>query len=134
MDTDPRLIEFARQMRHEPAPTEELMWQLLRNRRLSGFRFRRQHPIPPYIADYYCAVAKLVVELDGESHVGAEEYDRIREQSFRSQGYRVLRFLNSDVFDVEEMVVENIYQACVEGVKANPLVQHKLDEWGQFRQ
>ena len=119
-------------MRHEPSPTEALMWKLLRNRKLAGFRFRRQHPIPPYIADYYCAVSKLIVELDGDTHIGSEEYDRVREEFFRSEGYRVLRFWNPEAFDDEASVIECIYQACVEGVKANPLVQHKLDQWGQF--
>jgi len=53
---------------------------------LAGFRFRRQHPIPPYIADYYCAVAKLIIELDSDSHIGAEEHDLLREEFFNSQG------------------------------------------------
>jgi very-short-patch-repair endonuclease len=96
------------------------------------FRFRRQHPIPPYIADYYCAVAKLIVELDGDSHAGHEEYDRIREEAFRSLGYRVIRFWNTVVFEEQESVLETIYNACVEGSRANPLVAHKLDESGQF--
>ena len=69
MDTDPRLLEFARRMRREPSPAEDAMWRLLRNRRLAGFRFRRQHPIPPYITDFYCSVAKLVIELDGDTHL-----------------------------------------------------------------
>jgi len=105
MNTDPRLITFARRMRHEPAPTERLMWKLLRDRRLAGFRFRRQHPIPPYIADYYCAVAKLIVELDGDTHVGREEQDREREDFFRSLGYRVLRFWNNQLFEDEDAVL-----------------------------
>ena len=133
MDTDPRLIEFARQMRHEPSPAEELMWKLLRNRRLAGFRFRRQHPVPPCIADFYCSVAKLVIELDGDTHLESQEQDKVREEVLRSEGLRVLRFWNTDLYGDEETVLESVYQACVEGVKANPLVQHKVDQWGQFR-
>jgi very-short-patch-repair endonuclease len=116
MNTDPRLIAFARQMRHE----------------ISGFRFRRQHPVPPYIADFYCAVAKLIVEVDGESHIGNEEQDRLREETLKSQGYRVLRFWNPEAFDNEDAVLETIYQACIDGVKGNPLVSHRIDEWGYF--
>ena len=119
-------------MRREPSPTEKLMWKLLRNRRLAGFRFRRQHLIPPYIADYYCAVAKLVVELDGHSHIGNEEQDRVREELFRSLGYRVVRFWNTQLFEDEDAVLEAVYRACVEGAKANPLVSHKVNGWGQF--
>ena len=67
--------------------SEQLMWRLLRDRRSAGFRFRRQHPIPPYIADYDCSRRKrLVVELEsGESHIGNEEADRVREAFFASQ-------------------------------------------------
>src|SRR5262245_44392714 len=93
--TDSRLIEFARRMRKEPSPTEHRMWAILRDRRLAGFRFRRQQPIPPYIADYYCAVARLVVELDGETHLGTQEADRIRQDFIEKEGYRVLRFWNT---------------------------------------
>ena len=57
MASDPRLIEFGAEMRHEPTPAEETMWRLLRNRRLAGYKFRRQHPIGPYIADFYAASA-----------------------------------------------------------------------------
>ena len=130
MNTDPRLLEFARQMRHEPSPAEKLMWKLLRNRRLSGFRFRRQHPIQPYIADFYCSVAKLVIELDGDSHAESLEYDQVREELMVSKGLRVLRFWNADLYGDEESVLETVHRACVERVNANPLVQHKLNEWG----
>jgi very-short-patch-repair endonuclease len=132
METDRRLIAFARQMRHEPPPTEKLMWRLLRHRRLAGFRFRRQHPIPPYIADYYCAVARLVVELDGESHLGNEEADRVRHGFFESLGLRVLRFWNTQVFDDQEAVLEAVYRACVERVREDPRFASRLSEGGQF--
>jgi adenine-specific DNA-methyltransferase len=66
-------------MRREPTPTEEALWRLLRNRQLAGCKFRRQHPVGRYIADFYSASAALVVELDGDSHATPEgqEHDRV---------------------------------------------------------
>ena len=132
MDRDPRLIEFARQMRREPTPAERRMWSLLRNRRLAGFRFRRQHPVGIYIADFYCAVARLVVELDGDSHIGNEEADRRREEYLRGLGLRVIRFWNVDLADNGEGVLDIVCAACAEGVRNNPRVRHKLDADGRF--
>jgi very-short-patch-repair endonuclease len=67
-------------MRREPTPTEELLWRMLRNRQMSGFKFRRQHPLGRYILDFYAAGCSLVVELDGDSHATDEgrEHDRVR--------------------------------------------------------
>ncbi len=61
-------------MRHDPAPAEAKLWQLLRNRQLGGFKFRRQTPMPPFIADFYCAELKLIIELDGDSHTETRQY------------------------------------------------------------
>jgi very-short-patch-repair endonuclease len=132
MHRDTRLIEFAREMRHEPTPGEKRMWRLLRHRRLAGFRFRRQHPVPPYIADFYCAVARLVVELDGDIHIGNEDADRRREEFLGRQGLRVIRFWNVTVADDPEGVLDVVHAACVEGVSGNPKVRHKLTADGRF--
>jgi very-short-patch-repair endonuclease len=132
MNHDRRLVEFAREMRREPAPAERLMWRLLRNRRLAGFRFRRQQPVGHYIADFYCAVARLVIELDGDTHIGNEEADKLREEYLRERGLRVIRFWNVELFENSEGVLEAVYTACLEGAKGNPLVQHKLGKDGRF--
>lgn len=132
MDTDPRLIAFARRMRREPSPAEKLAWRLFRGSRLAGFRFRRQHPIEPYIADYYCAVAKLVIELDGDTHAGQEENDRVRTRFLESRGLRVLRFWNAELFEDSDAVVETVYQECVRRISADSRFAGRLDEWGQF--
>ena len=133
MNTDPRLIAFARQMRHEPAPAEKLMWRLLRNRRLAGFRFRRQEPIEPYIADFYCAVAGLVIELDGDTHVGMEEADRIRQEYLESRSLRVLRFWNVQLYEDADGILEAVYLACLQETQNNSKVSGKIDEWGYFQ-
>jgi very-short-patch-repair endonuclease len=113
---DPRLIEFARQMRHEPTPAEEALWRLLRNRRFAGWKFRRQHPLGLYIADFYSSSAALVVELDGDSHATEEgaEYDRVRHEYLRSLGVEVLRFWNSELKENEDGVLARIFEVCTE--------------------
>ena len=89
----------AREMRHERVPAERILWSRLRDRRLGGFKFRRQAPIGPYIADFYCAEGRLVVELDGDSHDGREEYDAERTAWLNGEGMRVVRFVNQDVYE-----------------------------------
>jgi very-short-patch-repair endonuclease len=84
-----RTLENARALRHASTDAERMLWQHLRGGRL-GLKFRRQHPIPPYIADFCCVSAKLVVELDGSQH--SEATDRERTRYLESQGWRVLRF------------------------------------------
>jgi very-short-patch-repair endonuclease len=80
---------------------EVVLWTALRRRKLNGFKFRRQHPIGPYIADFACVAAKLVVEVDGATHWTPEElaHDRRRTQFLEQAGWRVLRVTNLDVFE-----------------------------------
>jgi very-short-patch-repair endonuclease len=123
MDNDhPRLREFARAMRKEPAPAEKALRRLLRNQRLSGFKFRRQHPFGPYILDNYCVRAKLVVELDGDSHATPEgqESDRERDAYLAANGILVLRFWNGEVHENEEGVLDTIARTCAERIALPP--------------
>ncbi len=62
------ILDFARELRHRMTDAEALLWRLLRNRQLAGVKFRRQHPFPPYVLDFYCHDHKLVVEIDGGQH------------------------------------------------------------------
>jgi very-short-patch-repair endonuclease len=116
MAADPRLIQFARRMRRKPTPAEGALWQLLRNRQLVGCKFRRQHPVGLYIADFYSASAALVVELDGDSHTTPEgqEHDRIRYAYLRALGLEVVRFRNPEVADNADGVLEQIARLCEE--------------------
>ena len=84
---------------------------MLRYKQADGFRFRRQHPIGPYVADFFCPKAKLVVELDGGQHAEAENAtkDEIRTQWLRARGYRVLRIWNSELTTNPHGVREAIY-------------------------
>ena len=88
-------IKFARLRRQMADEYERLMWQLLRNRQRCNQKFRREHPLGIYTADFYCARARLVVEIDGESHQSdeAKRYDAVRDQWMKKQGIRVLSLL-----------------------------------------
>jgi very-short-patch-repair endonuclease len=102
----------AREMRHQQIPAEGKLWAVLRGGQLHGLKFRRQHPIGRFIADFYCAEARLVIELDGESHAVQQEYDAIRTAYLQAQGYHVIRFTNHDVQSNLEGVALTILHTC----------------------
>jgi very-short-patch-repair endonuclease len=110
---DQMLLERAREMRHDPAPAEQKLWRCLRDRQLGGFKFRRQHPLGGYIADFYCAEALLVVELDGASHGDRAAYDDRRTRRLQRDGRDVIRFVNDDVFWHIDAVLQVILDECV---------------------
>jgi len=99
----------ARAMRKAPTGSERAMWRILRNDQL-GVRFRRQHPIGPYIADFYCPAHRLIVEVDGGQHNGSES-DARRDARLKEQGYRVLRVWNLDVLTNSDGVARVIRRA-----------------------
>ncbi|MFN3666123.1 MAG: endonuclease domain-containing protein [Sediminibacterium sp.] len=97
---------FARYLRKNQTPEESIIWQLLRNRKLDGFKFLRQHPIKVwetsgrfyfFYADFYCAEKKLVLEIDGLIHEKQKEYDASRDYIMNELGLKVLRILNDEV-------------------------------------
>jgi very-short-patch-repair endonuclease len=96
-----------------PTDAEAKLWHLLRDRRMAGFKFRRQHPLGRYILDFYCHEALLVVELDGGQHTEAKQmaYDERRTGFLASQGVRVLRFGDHDMLKWPEAVAEQVYRA-----------------------
>jgi adenine-specific DNA-methyltransferase len=102
----------ARQLRANPSEAERHLWHQLRMRNLHGFKFRRQHPIAGYIADFACIEARLVIELDGGQHADARAYDETRTRRIEAKGYRVLRFWNNDVLSKRETVLEMILREC----------------------
>ncbi len=106
-------ITFARELRKNQTPAEVKLWRLLRNRRLPGFKFLRQHPIVVekyngrasfYIADFYCSEKKLVIEIDGLIHAFQIDYDKARDVIMNELGLTVFRITNDEVeknvFDV----------------------------------
>jgi len=118
MKKDPLLKERARQLRHNAAPAEVILWKILRGRRFAGFKFRRQQPTGPYIVDFFCAQLKLVVELDGETHLGREKNDEERDAWLQEQGFKVVRFWNPLVYEDREAVEDTIWRECEERMKA----------------
>ncbi len=100
---------FARKLRQEQTDAESLMWALLRDNRLGGAKFRRQHPFPPYVLDFFCHEASLAIELDGGQHSEANAHDEKRSAFLKSKGIDVLRFCNNEVFAETEAVLEKIW-------------------------
>jgi len=91
---------------------EKIFWSILRGRQLCGLKFRRQHPIEPYIVDFYCADAHLIVELDGESHNEREAFDKQRTEFLSKLGLRMIRVTNDDVLTNLDGVAEAIYRVA----------------------
>jgi len=87
----------ARRLRQGQTLAEKTLWTMVRNRRLGGFRFLRQVAIDRYFADFVCEAAKVIVELDGPTHEGREDYDSRRTEVLELFGYIVLRFRNARV-------------------------------------
>ncbi len=100
------LANLARELREKQTPPEAVLWQLLRNRRLLGFKFRRQHQFGDYIADFYCYEACLVIECDGSVHNRNEQWhhDQNRDAYMIAQGLRVLRFTNDQILNDSECI------------------------------
>ncbi len=107
----PEFLARARQLRRNATDAESLLWQLLRNRQLDGWKFRRQHPVGPYILDFYCHEAGLAVELDGSQHAEPAQagYDAERTQALETGGIRVLRFWNNEVLKNTNAVLQEIW-------------------------
>jgi len=102
----------ARRLRREDTEAEARLWNALRDRRLGGWRWKRQVPRGPYIVDFYCADAALVVEVDGGQHGDRIAYDARRTACLERLGLRVLRFWNSDVLTNRDGVCLAILEAC----------------------
>ncbi len=104
------LQDRAKAMRHEATPAERALWNLLRDRRLEGFKFRRQRTIGPYIVDFICLEHGLIIEADGVQH-SENSYDQRRDSFLRAKGYVVLRFWNNDVLNKRAGVFDTIFAA-----------------------
>jgi very-short-patch-repair endonuclease len=101
------LRHFAKNMRHEPTDAEAAMWRLLRERRLSAFKFRRQAPFKNYILDFVCFEKCLVIEIDGSQHVESQG-DAAREAMLAAEGFQTARYWNNDVLQRPVAVQEDI--------------------------
>ncbi|MEA2999438.1 MAG: hypothetical protein QOK17_1271 [Sphingomonadales bacterium] len=109
-------LQRVRELRREMTPAERRLWSRLRGRRLGGFKFKRQEWVGPFIADFYCWEARLIVELDGTQHADRDEYDRARSAYLKREGFRVVRFWNNQVTDELERVLSTILAILEERV------------------
>jgi len=107
-------------LRKNLTDAERWLWQRLRNRELSGWKFRRQHSIGPYIVDFVCIEKRLVIELDGGQHAENLESDAKRSEYLKEKGYRILRFWNNDVLREGESVL-NVILSCLEKDAPSPI-------------
>ncbi|GIV55420.1 MAG: hypothetical protein KatS3mg040_0188 [Candidatus Kapaibacterium sp.] len=110
------LLHFARQLRRNLTDAEKLLWMLLRGRQFGGWKFRRQHPMPPYVLDFYCHELRLAIELDGGQHNTPEQlhYDQQRSEYLAAKGINVLRFWNNQVLQETEAVLHAIWNEAIQ--------------------
>jgi very-short-patch-repair endonuclease len=104
---------LARVSRRDQTVSVNRLWWLLRNRRLRGIKFRRQVPIGPYVVDFCCLAARIVVELDGHYHDSEKEYDAARTEYLRLYGFQVIRFKNDVLKKDPNRVCREIWAACI---------------------
>lgn len=106
----PKIFSNAKKLREKPTEAEEIMWLVLRNNQLDGYKFRRQHPLLLYVADFYCHQLKLVIEIDGGYHQTPEQQklDKDRTENIEFQGLHVIRFNNDEVLNDIHSVLNRI--------------------------
>jgi tRNA dimethylallyltransferase len=123
--------DVRRKLRNELTEAEKILWLHLRGRGFSGFKFRRQHSVGPFVVDFYCPQARLVIEIDGDSHFEplAEQRDQTRQSFIESQDLRVIRFTNIDV----QQNIESVLEAIREVLPATPSSHPTQPPLGQGR-
>ena len=104
-------VQRGRRLRAARTDSESCLWAALRAKQIGGYRFRRQVPLGPYVADFACLKAHLVIEVDGSQHAQAKERDNQRTAWLESRGFRVLRFWDNDVLLQTNEVLETIRAA-----------------------
>jgi very-short-patch-repair endonuclease len=114
---EPYNTERARQLRADQTPPEGVFWSRVRGRRLGGLRFRRQHPIGPYIVDFACVEAMVVIEIDSSYHEGRQERDAERDAQLDDRGWRTVRVTASQLAKNEDGVLETVLRVCRERIE-----------------
>ncbi|MBL4818797.1 MAG: endonuclease domain-containing protein [Deltaproteobacteria bacterium] len=111
----------ARLLRSTSTKSEQVLWAILRAKRFKGYKFRRQHPVGPYVLDFYCARKRMGIELDGEIHnnPAAQQYDQKRTRTLASAGRKIIRFSNYQVLK-QKVLVENIILKTLQNDSPSP--------------
>ena len=113
------LLKFRRNLRRKETNAENIFWQQVRNGKLNGFKFKRQHSIGNYIVDFYCASEMLIVELDGGVHNSKDqkEKDRLRDENLIAINFKILRFKNqeilTDINKVKQQIIKSLTSSIV---------------------
>jgi very-short-patch-repair endonuclease len=102
------VVQWARDLRNDMTDAERILWSRVKNKQVSGYKFRSQHPIGRYILDFYCHEKLLAVEIDGDIHEIKKDYDNYRDEFLKSMGIRTLRFDNREVIQDVELVISRI--------------------------
>ena len=115
----PEIFFRAAELRSNMTDAEKLVWEKLRNKKILGLTFRRQHPVNQFIADFYCHKARLVIEIDGSIHEidAYKEKDMGRDDEFSKFGLTTIRFTNREVFEELETVISRIETICKSRIK-----------------
>jgi len=111
-NVSPAKLELAKQLRKAMTPEERVLWRALRNNALEGLHFRRQQVIAGFIVDFYCAPARLAVEVDGAVHLRQQHYDSKRDRALSELGIRTLRLSNGLVAEDLAKALRRIVQAA----------------------
>ncbi len=116
----PDILEKARALRKNMTEAEKILWERLKNKQILNLRFRRQHPIDIFIADFYCHTVRLVIELDGNIHKMQKEYDEGRTAEMEQFEIKVIRFKNEEIENNIESVIEKIESTIIQRLKSPP--------------
>jgi very-short-patch-repair endonuclease len=110
LDTEGSTRRYAKRLRKKQTRAEKKLWNFLKGRRCAGLKFRRQHPILYYVADFYCHEQRLIIEVDGEIHavLKIKEHDENRTAELEKYGIRIIRFSNEQVMNKPEETISEI--------------------------
>lgn len=113
-------LETSRLLRKNMTDSEKILWERLKGKQVLGLKFRRQHPIDIYIADFYCHEARLVIEIDGEIHKSQTDYDDGREAEIEKYNLKLIRFSNDEVMSEIDMVINRIRAIIKDRISSPP--------------
>jgi very-short-patch-repair endonuclease len=116
-----KLKPLAREKRRQPTQAEDVLWKALQGCGLGGLKFRRQHPVGPFIVDFYCSAARLVVEVDGPIHAYSPQEDALRQAAIEAHGFTVIRLQNEEVVQNLDAALSRISAAAATQSSAIPL-------------
>jgi len=99
---------FARQLRKRQTKAEKIVWELIRDRKFKGLKFRRQHVIEGFILDFYCHEIRLGIEVDGSIHLKQKDYDKLRQEIIEAEGIRILRITNRELKERKRSIIDRL--------------------------